>query len=52
MLMVGVLMEYNQQARRELLVVPQSVGMATSQQLENRLFKLGEDHHEQFPEIG
>lgn len=50
MLAVVVLMEYDQQARRDLLVVPQSVGMATSQQLENRLSKPGEDHHEQFPE--
>lgn len=30
MLAVGVLMEYDQQARRDLLVVPQSVGMAIS----------------------
>jgi hypothetical protein len=48
MLAVGVLMEYDQRARGDLLVVPQSVGMATSKQLENRLSKPGEDYHEQF----
>src|SRR6266568_3440162 len=50
MLAIGVLMEHYQQARRDLLVVPQSVSMATSQQLENRLSKPGENQHEQFPE--
>lgn len=48
MLAVGVLMEYDQRARRDFLVVSQSVGMATSQQLKNRLSKPGEDHHEHF----
>jgi hypothetical protein len=39
-------------ARCDFLVVPQSVGMATSQQLENRLSKPREDHHEHFQSIG